>query len=454
MSKKVMKKRFFLNHKKSSAMVVSIGIHALFIAVALTFVAVKVYIKPEQTFEVKEINRPKMKLRRLQVPVKEQKKTQAPKLRHNIVAKPNLKNVAITMPEIIGVPGGVGAAGEGLGGLGFNFDMDLFGSNRGTGNELIGTFYDLKQTPKNKPTDIGEWYEEWTLLKDKPDKTDGEGRRQGELRGLMTQEMCDLLKGFVGSGFNEARLKNYFKAPKLKYATTLIMPPIPADAAPKSFGVEDVVKPSYWICHYRGQIAAPETGRYRFCGLGDDVLLVRVGRRLVLDACWVEWIKRTSNWISDSDDDRKFPLGTDGLNGADYNTARSQIEAAGGLDGTRQYYNVIRDVEVNGQKYEGGADPLVRRMVIGDWIPLKKGQVVDIDIVIGEIPGGLFGCSLLVEQEGAHYKPVVTDAGPWKVLPAFMTAPVDEKLEEQMKINPRQITLDGPVFGAQNNTVP
>lgn len=82
------KKRFFLSHKKSSALVVSIAIHAVFIIAALTFVAVQVYVKPEQTFEVKEVKRPTMKLRKLQVPVKERKKTQAPKLRKTIVAKP------------------------------------------------------------------------------------------------------------------------------------------------------------------------------------------------------------------------------------------------------------------------------------------------------------------------------------------------------------------------------
>ncbi|MBN2164162.1 MAG: hypothetical protein JXR25_13510 [Pontiellaceae bacterium] len=428
------KKRFFLNHKRSSAFVVSVLIHGAFALIALTFVAVKVIIKADPTFDAVEVNRPKMNLRKLQVPVKDQKKTQAPKLRQNLVAKPRLKNVTITMPDIVGVPGGMGAGpGGGLAGLGFAFDMDLFGSNRGSGNELIGTFYDLKQTPDGKPTKIGEFV-------------------KNDDRGGATTEICSVIKGFVGSGFNDNRFKDYFKAPKLKYATALMMHSIPADAAPKAFGVEDQVNPSYWVCHYKGQIAAPESGKYRFCGLGDDVLLVRVGRRLVLDACWVEWIKRTSNWISDSDEDRKFPLDTDGFKDVNYNDVRTQIEDAGGLDGSRQYYSIIGDLKVNGQKYEGGAGPLVSRMVIGDWFDLKKGQIVDIDILIGEIPGGAFGCRLMIEQEGKRYKPVVTDAGVFKILPAFMTAPVDPKLAEQMKINPRQVTLDGPVFGAKINS--
>ena len=44
------KKRFFLSHKKSSALVVSVILHAVFIVVAFTFVAVRVYVKSDQTF--------------------------------------------------------------------------------------------------------------------------------------------------------------------------------------------------------------------------------------------------------------------------------------------------------------------------------------------------------------------------------------------------------------------
>ena len=429
------KKRFFLNHKKSSAFVVSVMIHVVFAVVALTFVAVKVYIKPEQTFEVKDVSRPKMKRRKLQVPVKENKKTQAPKLRKNIVAKPKLKNVTITMPEVVGVPGGMGAGGGGLGGLGFNFDMDLFGGSRGGGNELIGTFYDLKQKQDGSLTEIGQMVED--------------GKRPGN-------EMCELIKGFVGSGFNESRLKDYFKAPKLKYATTIMMPPMDADAAPKAFGVEDQVKPSYWVCHYKGKIAAPETGQFRFCGLGDDVMLVRVtgpgvGRKLVLDACWVEWIKRMSNWVSDDPDNRRFAVDAPDVVDINFNDVYNQIEDAGGWDGSREWYSVFGGVQVNGETYTGGNWPFASRMIIGDWIPMKKGKIYNIDILIGEIPGGKFASRLMIEKQGESYPTVVSDAGVRKILPAFMTTPVDPKLAAQMKVNPKQISLKGPVFGVQYN---
>ncbi|MBN2163628.1 MAG: hypothetical protein JXR25_11785 [Pontiellaceae bacterium] len=431
MSEETRKKRFFLAHKKSSAFVVSMAIHAVFALVALTFVAVKVYIKPEQTFETKEVNRPKMNLRKLQVPVKDRKKTQAPKLRQNIVS-PKINNISITMPEIVGVPGGMGAgSGAGLGGLGFNFDMGLFGGNRGSGNELIGTFYDLKQTKDGELTEIGQ------MVKDKQ-------RPSGE--------MCKLIRGFVGSGFNEARLKDYFKAPKLKYATAFMMPQMDANAAPKAFSVEDQVQPSYWICHYKGKIAAPETGRYRFTGLGDDILMVRVGRRLVLDACWPEWIEKMSSWVGEDNNNRLFPMDNANFNDINFRDIHTQIDDAGGWDGTRQFYSVVQDVRVNGQPITGDTWNIAARMVIGDWFDLRKGQVVDIDILIGEIPGGRFMCRLMIEQEGKQYKPVACDAGVRRVLPAFMTTPVDDaKLIQEMRIDPNQVTLDGPLFGVRYN---
>jgi hypothetical protein len=129
-----MKKRFFANHAKSSAAMISLGIHAVLLVVALSFVAVTVITKEDQSFEAKPVTRPKMQLKKLQVPVNvKKKKTQKPKLRKRIVVQPKLnKNMPdIKMPEITGVKGGIGSVGDGLGGggsLGFAMpEMSLFG---------------------------------------------------------------------------------------------------------------------------------------------------------------------------------------------------------------------------------------------------------------------------------------------------------------------------------------
>lgn len=138
------KKGFFSSHAKSSAALVSLGIHAVVILVALTFVAVTVVTKDDQKFEAKPVNRPKMQLKRLQVPVNvKQKKTQKPKLRKRIVVKPKMNQSVpdIKMPEISGVKGGLGggvAGGIGAGGgVGFTMpEIEIFGV-KGKGEKIF-----------------------------------------------------------------------------------------------------------------------------------------------------------------------------------------------------------------------------------------------------------------------------------------------------------------------------
>ena len=125
-----MKKQFFAKHAKSSAMVISVAVHAVLLVLALSMVAITVIIKEDVGFEVKEVKRPNMKLRKLQVPVKMPPKQ--PKLRKQIVAAPRVNRMPdIKMPEIVGVKGGLGAAGGGLGGggsLGFSMpELNMFG---------------------------------------------------------------------------------------------------------------------------------------------------------------------------------------------------------------------------------------------------------------------------------------------------------------------------------------
>ena len=98
-------------------MVISLALHAILAVVALSFVAVTVITKGEQNFESKQVSRPKMPPKKLQVPVKIKKKQRKPKMRQRIVVKQKVnRNMPdIKMPEISGIKGGIGAAvGAGL----------------------------------------------------------------------------------------------------------------------------------------------------------------------------------------------------------------------------------------------------------------------------------------------------------------------------------------------------
>ena len=84
----------------------------------------------------KENNRPKMKLKKLQVPIKmEKKKKTSAKLRKRVVAKKaRVTANDIKMPEITGITGGLGAmqGGEGLGSdIGFTMpEINFFGAKQ------------------------------------------------------------------------------------------------------------------------------------------------------------------------------------------------------------------------------------------------------------------------------------------------------------------------------------
>ena len=138
------KKGFFASHAKSSAALVSLAIHAVLIVVALTFVAVTVVTKEDKAFEAKPVNRPKMALKKLQVPVNIKKKSvKKPKLRKRIVVQPKMNQSVpdIKMPEITGVKGGLGGGvAAGLGGgdaLGFAMpEIEIFGV-KGRGEKIF-----------------------------------------------------------------------------------------------------------------------------------------------------------------------------------------------------------------------------------------------------------------------------------------------------------------------------
>ncbi|MBN2703606.1 MAG: hypothetical protein JXR23_05270 [Pontiellaceae bacterium] len=408
-------------HKHSSALVVAIALHAGLAVAALSFVVVQA-MKPEPAvFVATEVPRPQPKLKKIEIPVKDSKKNKAPKLRQMITTKPNVA-VSLQMPEMVGIKGGSGyGKGTGLGGMGLGFEFDLFGGGSGSGNELVGTFYDLKQRQDGKLTNIGK------ALKD--DLENPMGARGGLASNETQDRAITVIKSFINSGFEQSRLEDYFKAPKLKYAQTIMMPMIKADAAPEAFGVQDRVDGKFWICHYKGQIAAPETGEYRFCGLADDVLVVRLDRKLVLDACWPTHIGKMTSWESDDENNRRFSIDGSSNAGMGFG-ARPQ----------------------NNRAFPGGGSGN-NGMVIGDWVKLKKGEPVDIDIVIGEIPGGEFMARLLIEQKGETYRMVGSGEGRRPVLPIFKTVEIDnQEMINLMKLNDNEMTLDGPVFGVKINT--
>jgi len=162
--------------------------------------------------------------------------------------------VAVAGNGMTGIGNPASGAGTGSsGGSGIKFSP--FGSSDIMAGGLEGYFYDLKQTKDGKPTgmDIPRWEK--------------------------------FIRGFAGSSWRPDSLRDYYKSPNPLYIQQFFIPTQLSVEGPKSFGLRDV-KPDFWIALYSGTIVAPEDGDYTFCGFGDDVLLVRINGRLVLDAGW------------------------------------------------------------------------------------------------------------------------------------------------------------------------
>lgn len=183
--------------------------------------------------------------------------------------------------------------------------------------------------------------------------------------------------------FSEASLDRYFRAPNNLYLSHLAIANSPADKGPEYFGAKDAIRPSGWVAAYRGRIAAPRSGFYRFSGFGDDYLVVMLKGRVCLSACWPETQARVAGRWNSSEPTGKYK-----------------------------------------SPYDGG-----QPLIYGDWVKLEKGEPVDVVIAIGERPGGKVGFVLNIEERGREYRKA-PDGRP--ILPLFSIDPVSD--EEQARI--------------------
>jgi len=225
---------------------------------------------------------------------------------------------------------GGGGAGSGAGG------GSMFGVRNGRGME--GVFYDFKQDSATSA------------------------------RRLDDGTYLDILRGFVGSGFSERKLRRYFRASDSLFAPHIFMPTVTAEAAPQSFGVGDKVQARHWGAIYRAQVTAPKSGRFRFVGLCDDILVVRFDGKVVLDG------------------------GVYAVTPA----ARSRGYVYPGIDSNQWYADF---------GYH-----------LGEYFRVEQGAIYPIEILLGEVPGGSFLAHLMIEEQGVEY---AKDGSGNPVLPVF-----------------------------------
>jgi hypothetical protein len=224
--------------------------------------------------------------------------------------------------------------------------------------------------------------------------------RSGNTKPLDQDGFQEAVGRFVRSGFKESTISQYYKSPQKLYTTTFCIPPLKSSAAPLAFGEPDDTGGWTWIAHYKGQLIYPEPITFRFWGSADDILVVRVDGEVVLNASYpnTEAIY-TPKWTPNDSQSRQYKLG---------NTTA----------------------------------------VVGDWITLEPGVPLDMEVVLGESPGGNFDAMLLVEEKGVEY-----ERG-WQGRPILPIFKADVLSHGQMDniyeyLTPGEASLtNGPIFSA------
>ena len=191
------------------------------------------------------------------------------------IALPDMPNVQLNMgPSIaramgsggFGSVGGLnGGGGGGGGGKGGFAKMTFFGLRGGKqGNLMKGIFYDLKQTPDRKPTNIG----------------DG-----NPATGF---NYCKEVQNFVlNKNWDPKYLEGkYYHSDVPLYSPRVYVPVDKSEEAPKAFGVDDMVKGDRWLVHYKGRFRAHRDGEFRFVGCGDNILVVRLNKQNIFDGSY------------------------------------------------------------------------------------------------------------------------------------------------------------------------
>jgi hypothetical protein len=235
-----------------------------------------------------------------------------------------------------------------------NGSKNPFGGLIHDSTALVGTFYDFKQTRTGKPTNL-------------------------DASGVVA-----VINDFVNHGWRESAFNKYFRASNTLYQSKLYIPAMNAEAAPAAFSCADQVQPSRWAVVYRGRVTPPHSGKYRFVGHADDILVIRFNGKNVFDHGYFSgttpvMIYSNMDFMKGARED----LGLKKLLRRDYP-----------MEQPLKAYTYDSTSTINGSL--GG-------LGIGPIFEATEGTSCPIEILLSELPGGVFSASLLIEEIGVNY---------------------------------------------------
>ena len=320
-------KQFFGKKSRSTlalVIMVSFALHVVAVLIFGTIKFVSAVLREEKVFEAAPIEPPPQKEPEYTVNI-EQRNQSTPPPRPPAIVVNNPSELDIPALDIdvnVDSSSVYGRGGGGFGGglsdvrkMAVDFKLTDFGYTGKTEGTLEATLIDLKRDRSGDPHNVN---------------------RMGVIRE------------FTDSSWNLGSLtRKFYTAENKLYGSYWMIPNGPAAKAPESFGVENEIEPSGIVAYYEGTYTPPKDMEMRFCGMADDVLIVRLNSRIVLDASW------------------------------------------------QQGYSDLK-LDDSGPKLPG----VPKSIRYGEWIKLRAGEVYDLKILLSEIPGGFFACYLYYQEKG------------------------------------------------------
>jgi len=249
----------------------------------------------------------------------------------------------VTLPDMPAMPKMDAAPTKmaGVGGTGIGLPTSVTGTEGSQGGGGPISFFGLRETGGG--SFAGTFY----------DLKQSQTHRSTD---MSEQKYGDIVTDFVKGGWNESAFQKFYKAPQTLYNTQIFTPYMQADEGPRAFHVSGEVKPRLWLALYKGKVSPPESGTYHFVGAGDDVLVVRFNGQVVLDGSW-------------------NPHGVSSI-AAKYDYGFTNAK---GLS-------------------------IPNKFVKGPAVSVTAGNYYDMEVLIGEQPGGEFFADLLIEKDGVNYE--------------------------------------------------
>ena len=342
-----------------------------------------------------------------------------------VVIPDNLSALKLKGVLPFGRPGGGGRAGSGIADEKNNDDGEeedhptLYGM-------LQGVFYDLKQTRGGKPTDaMGDPNKENDSTRDK---------------------VLPVLKEFIGGPWRREydkdgqvhypALDGYYCSPTRLWNSCFYTSQINATEAPAAFLCGKEVTTGGWACIYSGNVVAPFSGKFRFVGYCDDILLIRFNNQIVFDYGWYSATLGTNLWFF----------------GEELDSYKAIL--SGRPENDRQRRMIADSVIYSKHKLDVYCPDFDDRHGIakGPVLEVEAGQVCPIEILISEVPGGKFTMLLFIEQLDDKGEPLEPNPESFTLFRTTLDLPRQNTRAEDRRFFMPKFKPYGPVWRVVNST--